>query len=313
MSGRPRARARLELALAALLFATGGPAIKACTLGAWEIACLRSLVAALTLVVFFRPPLAAFGFAAARVGLVHGATLVLFVAANKLTTASHAIFLQDSSVLYVLLFAPWLLGERLTRGDLPVMLLVVLGMGLLFGGGHAAQPTAPDPALGNLLAAASGVTWALTVVGMRALARQSGRAGPEPTPGAGGGNSGAALAAVILGNAFACLGTSIPAWNAWSAGGGAALGDSVPWNDAAWILYLGAVQIALAYVFVARGLSGVGALEGSLILLVEPVLNSLLTWAVHGESPGTLGLVGGAAILGATAVKAWNERASPRV
>jgi DME family drug/metabolite transporter len=44
------------------------------------------------------------------VGVVFGATLVLFAVANSLTTAVNAIFLQYSAPLYVLLLAPWLLG-----------------------------------------------------------------------------------------------------------------------------------------------------------------------------------------------------------
>jgi DME family drug/metabolite transporter len=305
MSAPTRARARLFLVLAAILFATGGPAIKACSLGAWQIACLRSGVATLALCLFARPPLEAFRGGAALVGLAHGATLVLFVSATKLTTASHAIFLQDSSVLYVLLLSPLLLSERLFRHDGLVMLLVVAGMGLLFAGDLGASPTAPDPLLGNSLAAASGVTWALTVVGMRTLARRDG----ARTQGA--------LAAVVCGNAFACLATL---WPAWAAGGGVppgtlgALGGfSGLWGqNLAWVLYLGVVQIALAYVFVARGLAGVTALEGALILLLEPLLNSLFTWALHGEAPGALAWLGGAAILAGTGVKAWFARGEPR-
>ena len=44
-----RARARLELLAAALLFSTGGVAIKACHLTGWQEAGFRSLLGALTL------------------------------------------------------------------------------------------------------------------------------------------------------------------------------------------------------------------------------------------------------------------------
>ena len=56
MSAPTRARARLFLVLAAILFATGGPAIKPCSQGAWQIACLGSRLATLALYLFARPP-----------------------------------------------------------------------------------------------------------------------------------------------------------------------------------------------------------------------------------------------------------------
>jgi drug/metabolite transporter (DMT)-like permease len=48
----------------------------------------------------------------------------------------------------------------------------------------------------------------------------------------------------------------------------------------------------------------VPALEASLLLLVEPVLNPVWAWAVQGERPGTWALCGGAIILAATGLKA---------
>ena len=45
-------------------------------------------------------------------------------------------------------------------------------------------------------------------------------------------------------------------------------------------------QIGLAYCFVARGMARLPALEVSVLLLLEPVLNPVWTWLVHGEVPG---------------------------
>jgi drug/metabolite transporter, DME family len=49
----------------------------------------------------------------------------------------------------------------------------------------------------------------------------------------------------------------------------------------------------------------VSAFEVSLLLLVEPALNPVWSWLVHGEVPGGLAIVGGVLILGATAAKVW--------
>jgi len=85
-------------------------------------------------------------------------------------------------------------------------------------------------------------------------------------------------------------------------------------KDALLIGYLGLFQIALAYACVGVGLRRVGALEAALLLLVEPVLNPLFAWLVHGERPGAFTLAGGAVILSATALEAVipaRDRASP--
>jgi drug/metabolite transporter (DMT)-like permease len=293
MSDLSSPRARLCLLAAALLFATGGPAIKACELSGWQIACGRSGIAALTLLLFARPSRASFTWKAVAVGIAHGATMVLFAAANKLTTATNAIFLQDASILFVLLLAPWLLREKLRRHDGLVLVLVAVGMAFLVSADQSAGRTAPDPARGNLLAMASSVTWAFTVIGMRWLAAANARA---PERGEDG-----ALAAVVCGNLFAFSVSLVPALPL----------ESARAADVVLLVYLGAIQIALAYVFVARGLRGVTALEASVILLVEPLFNPLLTWLVHREEPHPLAMLGGVAILCATLLKAWWERGVP--
>jgi len=53
----------------------------------------------------------------------------------------------------------------------------------------------------------------------------------------------------------------------------------------------------------ARAVPYLPALEVSLLLLLEPVLNPIWTWIVHREQPGGWTVVGGSIILMATAVK----------
>jgi len=68
-------------------------------------------------------------------------------------------------------------------------------------------------------------------------------------------------------------------------------------------------QIGLAYVLLNYGLRHVGALEASLLLLAEPVLNPLWAWLVHGEQPSSWTLAGGAIIVAATIGKTlWENR-----
>jgi drug/metabolite transporter (DMT)-like permease len=67
----------------------------------------------------------------------------------------------------------------------------------------------------------------------------------------------------------------------------------------------------MGYVLLLWALRRVGALEATLLLFIEPVLNPLWTWLVHGERPGAWSLAGGVVILAATAVKTWSDVAFP--
>jgi drug/metabolite transporter (DMT)-like permease len=79
------------------------------------------------------------------------------------------------------------------------------------------------------------------------------------------------------------------------------------------LVYLGVFQVGLGYVLMTRGLARVPALEASLLLLLEPVLNSLGSWWVHGEEPGGFALAGCTLILSATAARTiLASRGSPR-
>lgn len=272
---------------AALLFSTGGAAIKASSLGGFHVAAARSAVAALALAMLFPAARRGWSLRTLAVALAFAATLVLFVLGNKLTTGANSIFLQSAAPLYLLMLGPWLLGERIARRDLGVMAALGFGLALFYLDAPPVSATAPDPALGNLLATASGVTWALTLAGLRWLERR------EPD-GRGG------LRSVVAGNLVAA-----------ALAGGPALASgpvTVRGLDLALVAYLGVFQIGLAYALLTRGLREVGAFEGSLLILVEPAASPLWTWWLHGERPGGLALAGGGVILAASTVKGWLDR-----
>jgi drug/metabolite transporter, DME family len=280
----PSSSARFQLVGAALLFSTGGAAIKAAAFGGWQIASFRSGIAALTLLLLSPAARRGWTWQAALVGVAYAGCLTLFVLANRLTTAANTIFLQSTAPLYLLVLAPWLLKEPVRRQDIGFMLAVGFGLMLFFVGVERPVATAPDPVQGNLLALASGFLWALAVCGLRWLTAKNGRGSP--------------MAAVVSGNLTAFL---------------VALPIALPLGthsatDWSLIIYLGVFQIALAYVLVTSAINHIPALEASVILLIEPVLNPVWAWVVQGEVPGVWALVGGAIILGATTAKSWAER-----
>lgn len=271
---------RLQLLGTALLFSTGGAAIKATGFSTWQVAGFRSIVAAISILLVVPAARRTWGRRVALVSLAYASTLILYVAANKLTTAANAIFLQYTAPLYLLLLGPWLLREPIRRSDGALIAALAAGMALFFVGHQAPLHTAPDPFRGNILGALSGLSWALTVAGLRWI---------ESRDNAGG----AGMATVAAGNLVAglvCLPKALPV-------AGARVED--------WLLvgYLGVFQIGLAYALLTRAVRRVPALEASLLLLAEPALNPLWAWIVHGETPDALALTGGALILGATLVR----------
>jgi drug/metabolite transporter, DME family len=279
----PRSAARIQLLAAALLFSTGGAAIKAAEFDGWRIASFRSGIAAAALCLMTPAARRGWSWQAALVGVAYAGCLILFVLANRLTTAANTIFLQSTAPLYLLFLAPWLLKEPVRRQDLGFMLTVGLGLALFFIGVEQPAATAPDPERGNLLALGSGLCWALAICGLRWLGSHQGGGSP--------------VAAVVSGNLTAFL-VSLPM--ALPIGSHAIV-------DWAVIVYLGIFQIALAYVFVTSAIQLIPALEASVILLLEPVLNPLWAWLVQRETPGAWALLGGAIILGATTYRSWTE------
>jgi drug/metabolite transporter (DMT)-like permease len=273
----PAAR-RLQILAAAVLWSTAGAAIKSCSLDGWQIASGRSLVAGLFLLALVpesrrRPTLRVL-----LVAIAYAFTVVLFVVATKLTTAANAIFIQDTAPLWVLLVSPWLLRERPTRSELLAVPVYGVGLGLFFldelSGGQLA---------GNLIALASGVAFAGSIIGLR-LVREDGPA------------------ALVLGN-FVAAAMALPI---------ALAGPAPTPLDLALVSYLGVFQLGLSYLLFSRGLLGTPAVEASLLVLLEPVLNPIWTFLAMGERPGPWALLGGAIVLGATAWRAlapaWQGR-----
>jgi drug/metabolite transporter (DMT)-like permease len=263
-------------------------------LSGWQIACYRSAIAGLLLAAAFPRCAWPKSWKEPLVGLAYAGTMLLFVHANKLTLAADVIFLQSTAPVYVSLLAPWLLHERVRPRDLVLLALIIAGAAMCLLGGRPASATAPQPFLGDMLGLASGATWALTLTGLRYLAK------PGTAKTSEGRNP--AVTAALWGNIAACLACAplaIPQ------------GGPGP-RDLIALLYLGVFQIGLAYICLTWAMKATPALQAALLLQLEPTLNPLWAWLVHGEAPGGLALAGGGLILAsALAATLLGERPSP--
>src|SRR5436305_109592 len=173
-------RAVLAVAGAAVLWSSGGLFIKLAPMPALAVACGRSLIAGVFYLLVLRPNLRAARWTTAA---AYAACIVTFVSATKLTTAANAIFLQYTGPAYVLLLSPFLLAEPFRPIDAVCVALALAGMSLFFVG-----KVEPGQAIGNVVAIASGVFFALAIVLLRRDAK---------------GGSGDALPSTTLGNLLA--------------------------------------------------------------------------------------------------------------
>jgi drug/metabolite transporter, DME family len=183
------------------------------------------------------------------------------------------------------------LREPIRRVDVVVITSVGAGALLLLSGAQRVASTAPDPKLGNMLALFSGLTWAITLTGLRWVGKRDNSA---ETP----------AVTVIAGNSIAfaaCLPMALPITHIASL-------------DVAVLLYLGVFQIGLGYLALTSSIRHVPGLEASTLLLLEPVFNPIWTWLVHGEQPGMFAVIGGFVIILATLAGTWwRARIEPSV
>jgi DME family drug/metabolite transporter len=258
---------------AALLWSTGSLFLKSTPLGTLELSFGRSLFAAVTVAVLTRRE----GFRVNALTLVssvlYAALLLLFVAANKLTTAANAIFLQYTAPVYVLLLEPWLFRERFRRSDIFVVAACVVGMSLFFVG-----RLRPQDVTGNLTALASGLCFALFMLSLRgASASRVNRA-----------------SSVIYGNLLICL-VTLPSF--------ARVAGELTTRDVLIVVYLGVVQIGLAYTLFTLGIArGVRSLDAGVVGYIEPMLNPVWVFLFLGERPSNWAMLGGSIIIAAVLV-----------
>ena len=128
---------------------------------------------------------------------------------------------------------------------------------------------------GNGLAVLSGITMALMIVCMRH--QKDGR--PAET--------------IILGNLLSAV-VGLPF----------VLQETMSWTSAGMIVYLGLFQMGLSFTLYSVAIRHLHALESTLIVTLEPILNPVWVFFVTGETPGPLTLTGGVLVLGAVTLRA---------
>ncbi|MFZ1700215.1 MAG: DMT family transporter [Pyrinomonadaceae bacterium] len=254
--------------IAVLLWSTGGLFIKLTTLDAYQVTFFRSLLAGITVFILTRKAglrINAFGV---MCSVIYATLLFLFVWATKHTTAANAIFLQYTAPIYILILAPFVIGEKFHLRDLATVIFCIAGMSLFFVG----DLTIGDYQ-GNIAALGSGIFLGLYIMLLK-------------HPKAIGMNT---VITVIYGNFLLALLTLPP---------GVASLSTITWLDLGAVAFLGIFQIGISYILFIKGVhGGTRPLDASIIGFIEPLLNPVWVFLFVGERPSSWALLGGAIII----------------
>lgn len=260
---KERPKAILFLAITAILWSLGGLLIKSVDASPLAIAGVRSGISALIILLVTGRPKLNWSFPQIGAAISYAAMVMLFVAANKNTTAANAILIQYTAPVYVALLGAWLLKEKVKLLDWVTIVLAIGGMLLFF-----LDDINMEGVFGNILAAGSGIAFALFAIFMRMQ------------------KDGSPIGSVVLGNILtAIIGvpfvfSSIPDGKGWL-----------------FLAVLGIVQLGLPYILYSKAIKHVTAFEATLIPIIEPILNPVWVFLVLGEAPGKWAIIGGVIVI----------------
>ncbi|MCE5256641.1 MAG: DMT family transporter [Spirochaetaceae bacterium] len=259
-------RGIVAMAGCAILWSLAGIFIKLIDWQPFAIACGRSLIASIFLWACIRKP--KFTFSSLQIGtaFAYAATMLLFIFANKNTSAANAILLQYGAPIYVALLGGPILKEKPAAEHWVALVAICIGMGLFFmdslGSGNL---------LGDSAAVAAGLAFALNTV----LLRKQKDADPLSSL-----LLGHILTAVIAG----AISLFLPA-------------PTITLKSVGAILGLGILQIGLAAILFAYAIKRITALQSMLTAVLEPILNPVWVFLATGEKPSARSLSGGAIIV----------------
>ena len=272
MTGKRSAKqtAMLLMAACAVLWSLGGIFIK---LIAWHpllIAGGRSLIASAVLGCYMavkKIPVKVSRYSVGA-GISLCACFLLFVAANKMTTAANAIVLQYTAPIFILIVSAVFFRDPMKKREILAVLGTVAGMVLFFF-----DQLSPGNIYGNVMAILAGAF-------LGTMFTLVGRAG---------GDDSVRMSGILFSHLLTAL-IGIPA----GLPGTAVCTDA----EIGYILVLGVLQLGIPYVLYALASRDCPPLACSLIGMLEPLLNPVWVLLFAGEVPGIFALMGACVIIG---------------
>jgi drug/metabolite transporter (DMT)-like permease len=271
---------------AATLFSTAGVIVRRIDLPAWDISFWRSILLVVTLsplLVWQRRTIwidvRNAGPSLFFSGLVLSGSFIAFILALGLAPVANVLIVFGATPFITALLARLFLGEPLHRHTLLASAVAVVGLAL-------------SVASSLRSGAIAGMTMAFIVVlcmsSNYVIVRHRRDVGMTPA---------LVLAGVI--SAVVALPFAAP--------------SRLDLGQVPWLLALGPGQLAGGLLFYMASLKRIPAGRAALLGLMELVLGPIWVWAIDGEKPADLTLVGGAIVIGAAAANVWlDSRPSAR-
>ena len=258
----------LAMVATASLWSIAGLFIKVITWNPFAIAGLRSFIASLVILVYLKKPKFHFSFPLVAAAAANAVTMLLFVVANKTTTAANAILLQYIAPVLTAFIGAALLKERTRLEHWIAFFVVAAGMIIMF-----MDKLNSGQMLGNILALTSALTFSLFFVFMRMQ------------------KDGSPFESILLSHwitAGICLIISffLPL-------------PDFTFKSVSAIMTLGVIQIGIPSILFAVAIKRITAVSANLIAVIEPVFNPVWVFLVLNESPGINTIIGGAVIVSA--------------
>jgi len=258
----------LAMAVTAFLWSIAGLFIKVIDWNPFAIAAARSAVSSLVILAWLKRPHLHWSPPQVGAALANTATMLLFVSANKTTTAANAILLQYIGPVFTAIIGAWILKERTHWEHWGAFAFVAVGMVLLFmdkiGGGRL---------LGNVLAVLSGLAFSFCFVFLRMQ--------KDASP----------LESMLLAHWFtAAIGLAVALFLPCPA---------FTWKALGAVAVLGAFQVGAAAILFAYAIKRITAVFANLVAVIEPVFNPVWVFLALGEAPGPSAVAGGAIIIAA--------------
>ncbi|MBZ4688653.1 MAG: EamA/RhaT family transporter [Clostridiales bacterium] len=256
-----------SIALAAVLWSTGGVLIKILPLDPIIIAALRSWFAGIALLPFIRPKELKINFELIALIISYAWLSVSFVAATKWTAAANAIALQSTAPLWVFM-AILIKSKKFSwKEALPVG---IIAAGIIV---FLLEPAVGTSTLGNLVGLNCGIAFAITTTLLQRA----------------GGVNGTGIISICNLMAAPLIWMLAPT----------KLFSLFEIDIKAWVLLfcLGVFQLGLGYIFYNRGLKTTTAQKATMLALLEPVLNPVWVFIFASEIPTIYGLLGEALII----------------
>jgi len=284
-------RALVFMLIAPVCWSTGGLFVRLLSFAdPWEIVFWRSLFmaafVAVALAVMHRQRMPQAVLAVGWPGLLAGAFLAgqffLFIASLTRTTVANTFVLMSISPFLAAIAARVFLHERVPARTLVAMTIAFAGIVIMF-----ADSLDTGRLAGNLLAMGVSVLFAFNVTVLRKV---HATVDMLPTVMIAG------LISIVI-----ALPLALPM-------------QATP-RDLFILAIMGSVQLGTGCLLLVAASRHLTATELGLLALLEPILGPVWVWALLGEHPGALALVGGAIVLGAVvaneAYGAWRGRADP--